>query len=69
MSSKGLGVNDDNEQAAFWYLKSAEQGYLEAQYSSGWMYFNGLGVKQDYQKATFWFLKAANKEKAQHSTF
>ena len=37
----------------------AENGYAEAQYALGVMYFQGEGVKQDYAKAVKWYTKAA----------
>ena len=43
------------------YLSSAEQGYLPAIYSLGYMYFYGLGVDADYSKAIKFYIEAANK--------
>ena len=45
----------NNEKAMEWYEKSANQGYKEAQYTLGSMYFKGIGTKQDYEKALYWF--------------
>ncbi len=42
-----------------WYHKAAEQGYAEAQFNLGLMYFEGQGVPQDYAEAVRWHRKAA----------
>ncbi len=41
------------------YLKAAEQGDAEAQFSLGVCYFGGLGVEQSYIEAVKWYRKAA----------
>ena len=46
-------------QAAEWYRKAAEQGYAEAQYQLGIMYYKGRGVPQDYREAYAWVGLAA----------
>ena len=35
----------------FWYGKSADQGYADAQYDTGYMYYYGYGVQQDRVQA------------------
>jgi len=55
----GQGVPQDYTQAAFWYRKSAEQGYSKAQSNLGSMYHRGQGVPQDDTQASSWFRKAA----------
>ncbi len=52
-------IGKDDAQAAVWYRKSAEQGYVYAQYSLGEMYAHGKGMQQDYAQAADWFRKAA----------
>ncbi|KAG2373138.1 hypothetical protein C9374_012870 [Naegleria lovaniensis] len=50
-----------NECKAFeWYLKSAENGHPNGQYSLGDCYRNGSGVSQDFHKAMEWYEKSAN---------
>ena len=49
----------DYENAVKWYLKSAKQGYAEAQNKLGFMYDEGKGVVQDHKMAVAWYLKAA----------
>ena len=34
----GHGVEQDDEQAVFWFRKAAEQGNADAQYYLGWIY-------------------------------
>ena len=55
----GRGVPQDDEKAAFWYRKSAEQGLAAAQSHLAVMYANGKGVERDYDQAAYWFEKAA----------
>ena len=44
MYDLGEGVQEDNEQAIFWYTKAAERGLVEAQFYLGTMYDFGDGV-------------------------
>ena len=41
------------------FRKAAEQGYADAQYNLGVMYYHGQGVPQSYVKAAQWHRKAA----------
>ncbi|WP_306539755.1 tetratricopeptide repeat protein [Megasphaera sp.] len=65
MAQYNLGVeaswDGDEHQAFSWFQKSAEQGYLSAQYGLGDCYYMGKGVAQDYSKAAAWYQKAADK--------
>jgi hypothetical protein len=49
----------DEAEAVRWYRKSAEQGYPQAQYDLGWMYYYGHGVPQDRVQANGLFQQAA----------
>lgn len=63
--SDGLPILDiavDNNLAAEWYLKAAQQGYDDAQNNLGIMYTHGMGVAQDYKQAFEWFWKAAERK-------
>lgn len=60
MYLNGLGVTQDDQQAAILIRKAAEQGIAEAQYNIGEMYLDGAGVSKDEQQATSWFRKAAD---------
>jgi len=56
----GLGVQQNDVEAAKWFRKAAERGNAEAGYTLGSMYERGEGVKQDYVEATKWYRKAAD---------
>lgn len=58
------GAGHDEEEAARWFLKAAEQGNISAQYSLGQMYYHGTGVTQDEAEALKWYQKAAEQGSA-----
>lgn len=47
------------------FEKAAANGYANAQYSLGMMYYDGEGVEQDYVKAAGWYQKAASNGQAE----
>jgi TPR repeat protein len=51
---KGLGVAQDDAEAAKWFVKAAEQGQAEAQLLLGTLFFFGEGVPQSYVTAFAW---------------
>ena len=51
---KGLGVTQDDAEAAKWFVKGAEQGQAEAQLLLGTLFFFGKGVPQSYVTAFAW---------------
>ena len=55
MYAKGKGVEQDHDEAAKWFRKSAEAGHAKGQCSLGIMYYDGKGVEQDWSKAVRWF--------------
>ena len=56
----GSVQNEDRlTQAVYWFRKSAEQKYPEAEYRLGQAYASGRGVQGDTKTATFWFQVAA----------
>jgi TPR repeat protein len=55
-----LGVPQDNQQAALWLHKSAEQGNVFAQVELGVVFDN----MQDYAQALIWYRKAADQGNA-----
>ena len=57
--SKGTGVTQDYEKAAYWYMKAAEQGDAHAQFNLALCYEDGQGVAKDRAKAVEWCTKAA----------
>lgn len=59
MYNSGRGIEQDEEQAVYWYRKAAEQGYAPGQLMLGEMYSEGLGIEQDDTQAVYWYRKAA----------
>jgi len=54
------GLATDDNQAAYWFRKAAEQGNAEAQYRLGTGYEKGLGeLSRDDTQALYWYRKAA----------
>jgi len=51
---KGLGVIQDDIEAAMWFEKAAAQNQAEAQLLLGTLYFFGKGVQQNYPMAFAW---------------
>lgn len=60
MYSKGVGVIQDDKEAAVWFLKSAELGNGSAQLHLGLMYSKGIGVTKNDEEAGKWYRKAVN---------
>lgn len=60
MFIKSADHQDDYQQAAEWFKRSAKQGNCEAQYKIGLMYSRGFGVTLDYIKAYAWLKVAAS---------
>ena len=48
-------VNQDLEQAVFWFKKAADKGDAVAQQYLGYAYSRGLGVQQDWIQAHMWY--------------
>jgi len=55
----GVGVLEDQQEAAKWFRKAAEQGNAKAQNNLGGMFHTGRGVSQDNKEAVKWFRMAA----------
>ncbi len=53
------GVEVDEQKAAEWMLKAANQGLIEAEVIMAALYDRGQGVKNDVKIATAWYEKAA----------
>jgi TPR repeat protein len=61
--SQGMnGVEKSYPDAARWYLKAANQGDADSQFTLGSLYRSGIGVEQNDQLALGWWLKAAASE-------
>jgi TPR repeat protein len=52
------GLEQDHNQAAYWWYRSAEQGNVRAYTNIGRCYWKGHGVEQNLVKAVEWFDKA-----------
>jgi TPR repeat protein len=52
-------IGQDDREAVKWYRKAADQGYAEAQYTLGRMYYKGQGMEKDDEEAVKWYRKVA----------
>lgn len=57
---RALAKSKEFVEAADWYQKAAEQGYVQAQYALGDTYEFGEGVEVNYLLAQAWYRKAAD---------
>lgn len=55
----GLGVDEDDTEAARWYQMAADQSLPLAMRNLGGMYAGGHGLPYDKDQAEFWYKKAA----------
>lgn len=55
-------IQQDYDQAVYWFTKAAEQGYPAAQFDLAICYANGTGVEKDERQAVYWYTKAAEQE-------
>jgi eukaryotic-like serine/threonine-protein kinase len=62
---RGFGVERDEEKAASWYRKAAEQGHRSAQLNLATMYEYGSGVAQSDEEAFSWYRKAGDQDDAE----
>ena len=60
MYDLGVGVPEDDREAAKWYRKAADQGYAAAQSALGLKSHSGRGVEKDDREAVKWLRKAAD---------
>jgi TPR repeat protein len=59
MTTEGFGMEQDPQQAAYWYRLAADKGHAEAQYNLGRLYASGKGVKKDEAQAERWVSASA----------
>ena len=52
-------MEQDDETAALWYRKAAEQDNAAAQFNLGLLCLNGRGVPQNMEQAAEWFRRSA----------
>lgn len=55
----GDGVEEDPQEAAFYFRIAADQGLAEAQKALADLYFSGNGLEENDEKALAWYSKAA----------
>ena len=58
MFDEGRGVEQNDRQAAYWFLRAAYNGNANAQNNIGLAYRTGRGVGRDTEKALEWFQRA-----------
>jgi TPR repeat protein len=58
-TSEVYEIEQNDEEAEYWYRKSAETGDCYYQWQLGELYSEGLGVAQDNEQALYWYRKAA----------
>lgn len=56
---KGLGLQQNFQQAIQWYTTAAKQDIAPAQLNLAMMYIRGEGVQPNAQQARYWLEKAA----------
>lgn len=61
----GIDVEQNIQQAHYWYNKAAEQKDARSQYSLGYLYSEGIGVKQDLALAKQWYEKSSQQNYAE----
>ena len=54
-----LMLKDSSKEAFMWYMKSAQGGYINAEYKIGCCYKKGYGAIKSDLAAFQWYLKAA----------
>lgn len=59
---RGIGIDSNQSKAAYWYEKSASQGYVDAQYNIAIMYATGRGVEMNEGAAMMWLALAAKQK-------
>ena len=57
--AKGIGVKQNDEEAAKFFKMSANQNDPKGQYSLGFMYTQGRGVPKSLDQAMYWWQKAS----------
>jgi TPR repeat protein len=52
---EGQGLPKDDVEAAYWYARSADQGYVDAYFALGQLFVHRKGERQDRMAAHHWF--------------
>lgn len=56
---RGVGVEQNYDEARYWYVLGADKHNVFAQYNLARFYEKGLGVTVDQRKAAYWYWRAA----------
>ena len=56
----GIGTEQNLNSMLYWYTKSAENDYADAQVALGLLYENGNGIPQDLVQAMQWYKRSAD---------
>jgi len=59
MYVRGLGVNQNDQEAMRWFSAAADAGHPASQFNVGLMLLEGRGQRRDPEKAYFWFILAS----------
>lgn len=59
MYVRGLGVNQNDQEAMRWFTAAADAGHPASQFNVGLMLLEGRGVRKDPEKAYVWFTLAS----------
>jgi TPR repeat protein len=65
MYQTGLGIKQDEQEAARLYKLAADKGNAEAMYALSWLYRNGMGVPRDLKESETMLRLAASASKSQ----
>lgn len=55
LCEEGQGVRKDDEEAAYWYARAADQGFVDAYFALGQLFVHRKGERQDRMGAHHWF--------------
>jgi TPR repeat protein len=55
---EGYWIVQSDQEASYWWLKSAEMGYAPCQFNIGTAYLIGSGIEKDLSKAKYWLQEA-----------
>jgi TPR repeat protein len=58
----GFGVPQSDQEASYWYLKSALLGHVGSQSNIGYLYHYGIGIEKNIVEAIKWYTLAAVEE-------
>lgn len=69
MYELGAGVEQNEEQAVYWFIEAAKQGDTHGQLILADMYTEGDLVEENQEQAVYWFMQAAKQGDAEAQYF